>query len=68
MKISRLKVVILAIVGVTAWPAMGSAESLAVRNCTWCHGASAQRIEMTGAWWKANGLVLGAPLLRLPVS
>jgi len=42
MKISRFNVVILAIVGATVWPAMGTAESLAVRNCTWCHGASAQ--------------------------
>ena len=42
MKISRLKVVILAIIGVTVWPAIGGAESPAVRNCTWCHGAAAQ--------------------------
>jgi cytochrome c553 len=42
MKCTRLKLAILAIVGFGVWPAMGSAESLAVRNCTWCHGASAQ--------------------------
>jgi cytochrome c553 len=42
MKISRLNVVILAIIGATVWPAIGGAESLAVRNCTWCHGAAAQ--------------------------
>lgn len=42
MKISRFNLVILAIVGATVWPAMGGAESLAVRNCTWCHGATAQ--------------------------
>ena len=42
MKCTRLKLAILAIVGFAVWPAAGGAESLAVRNCTWCHGASAQ--------------------------
>jgi cytochrome c553 len=42
MKCTRLKLAILAIVGLAAWPVAGGAESLAVRNCTWCHGASAQ--------------------------
>ncbi len=42
MKYIRLKVAILAIVcsAVFSWAA--PAESLAIRNCTWCHGASAQ--------------------------
>jgi cytochrome c553 len=42
MKCIRLELAILAIVGFAVWPAAGGAESLAVRNCTWCHGASAQ--------------------------
>jgi cytochrome c553 len=42
MKRIRLEMAIVAIVcAVVAAPA-GHAESLAVRNCTWCHGGSAQ--------------------------
>lgn len=42
MKCTRLNVAILAIVSLAVWPITGRAENLAVRNCTWCHGASAQ--------------------------
>ncbi len=42
MKRNRVNAVILAIVGIAVWPAIGRAESLAVRNCTWCHGTAAQ--------------------------
>jgi cytochrome c553 len=42
MKCTRLKVSILAIVGFAVLPTAGRAESPAIRNCTWCHGASAQ--------------------------
>jgi cytochrome c553 len=42
MKIIELRATILAVVflAVSAWP--GHAESLAIRNCTWCHGGAAQ--------------------------
>ena len=42
MKLIRLKIAILAIVCSAASSMAGHAESLAVRNCTWCHGTSAQ--------------------------
>ena len=42
MKHTRLKTTVLATLfcAISAWT--GHAESLAIRNCTWCHGASAQ--------------------------
>ncbi len=42
MKCIWSKIAILAIVSAAALPPAGRAESLAVRNCTWCHGGSAQ--------------------------
>jgi cytochrome c553 len=43
MKLSKAKIAVLAIIISFAVPSLaGHAESLAVRNCTWCHGASAQ--------------------------
>ena len=42
MKYVRSKMAILAIVSSAVSPLTGHAENLAVRNCTWCHGASAQ--------------------------
>ena len=42
MKCIRLKMAIMAIVGSAIFALPGHAESLAVRNCTWCHGTSAQ--------------------------
>ena len=42
MKRIRLKIAILAIVCSAAPSVAGHADSLAVRNCTWCHGTSAQ--------------------------
>src|ERR1700726_1743012 len=42
MKCIRLRTAILAIVASTVSSPAGHAESLAVRNCTWCHGTSAQ--------------------------
>ena len=42
MKLLRLKAAVLAIVLSAVFPLAGHAESQAVRNCTWCHGASAQ--------------------------
>ena len=42
MKLIRLRLAIL-VIGLTAvFPWLGHAESLAIRNCTWCHGVSAQ--------------------------
>jgi cytochrome c553 len=41
MKCIRMKIAILALV-CTAVATESRADSLAVRNCTWCHGASAQ--------------------------
>jgi cytochrome c553 len=38
----RLKIAALAIVSTAISAAAGQAESPAIRNCTWCHGASAQ--------------------------
>ncbi len=38
----RTKLAILAIMLGTAWSWHAHADGLAVRNCTWCHGASAQ--------------------------
>jgi cytochrome c553 len=42
MKYIRLKTAVLAMTCFAAFAAAGHAESLAVRNCTWCHGGSAQ--------------------------
>ena len=42
MKCVRPKMAIMAIVGSAFFALPSHAESLAVRNCTWCHGASAQ--------------------------
>jgi cytochrome c553 len=42
MKCIRLRMAILAIVASAVSSPAGHAESLAVQNCTWCHGASAQ--------------------------
>ena len=41
-KIIRSTIAILAISSSAALPLAAHAESLTVRNCTWCHGASAQ--------------------------
>jgi len=41
-KYTRSKVTILAITFVIGSSLAGHAESLAIRNCTWCHGGSAQ--------------------------
>ena len=42
MKYIRLKTAVLAMTCFAASAAAGHAESLAIRNCTWCHGGSAQ--------------------------
>jgi len=42
MKYIRPKMAILAMLFVAICPLAGHAENLAIRNCTWCHGASAQ--------------------------
>ena len=42
MKYIRSRMVILAIISSAISPLAGHAENLAIRNCTWCHGASAQ--------------------------
>jgi cytochrome c553 len=42
MKYIQLKIAALAIVSTAISAAAGHAESPAIRNCTWCHGASAQ--------------------------
>ncbi len=42
MKYIRSKTAILAIIAAAISSSAGHAESLAVRNCTWCHGGSAQ--------------------------
>ncbi len=42
MKRSKLKIAVLATICFAAASLAARAESLAVRNCTWCHGASAQ--------------------------
>ncbi len=42
MKYIRLKIAVLAITSLAVCSATGHAESLAIRNCTWCHGGSAQ--------------------------
>lgn len=42
MRYVRLKLATLAIVCIAVSSLSGHAESPAVRNCTWCHGASAQ--------------------------
>src|SRR5271168_31813 len=42
MKCLRLKLAILTIVCSAVSTVAVHAESLAIRNCTWCHGASAQ--------------------------
>jgi cytochrome c553 len=44
MKRSHIKVAVLAISLATAGPLL--ADDLPVRNCTWCHGASAQGVSM----------------------
>lgn len=45
MKLIRSKLAILAIISVAAGP-LSADESLPVRNCTWCHGSSAQGFMM----------------------
>ena len=42
MKYTRSKMTILAMAFTVGSTFVGHAESLAVRNCTWCHGGSAQ--------------------------
>ena len=42
MKHIRSKIAILAIIAAAVSSSTGHAESLAIRNCTWCHGGSAQ--------------------------
>jgi cytochrome c553 len=43
MKLTKAKITVLAILISFAVPSLaGHAENLAVRNCTWCHGASAE--------------------------
>ncbi len=42
MKYLQLKIAALAIISTAISGWAGHAESLAIRNCTWCHGASAQ--------------------------
>jgi len=42
MKNLRTKAAVLAIVCSAGFPSAGYAESLIVRNCTWCHGGAAQ--------------------------
>ena len=42
MKLIRLRLAILVTGLAAVFPWLGHAESLAIRNCTWCHGVSAQ--------------------------
>jgi len=42
MKYFRLKIAVAAMTCLTVSAAAGHAESPAIRNCTWCHGGSAQ--------------------------
>jgi len=42
MKYTELKIAALALVSIVVSVAAGHAESAAIRNCTWCHGGSAQ--------------------------
>jgi cytochrome c553 len=42
MKYIWLRVAVLAVASFAVCPAIGHAESLANRDCTWCHGGSAQ--------------------------
>ncbi len=42
MKYIRSKIAILAIIAAAVSSSAGHAESLTIRNCTWCHGGSAQ--------------------------
>ena len=42
MRHGRLKIAILVIIAFGLFPLTGRADSLAIRNCTWCHGASAK--------------------------
>lgn len=42
MKLIRPKIIVVVAILGSLFPWLGHAESLAVRNCTWCHGASAQ--------------------------
>ncbi len=42
MKYFRLKMAVAAVTCLTVSAAAGHAESAAIRNCTWCHGGSAQ--------------------------
>jgi len=42
MKYFRLKIAVAAVTCLTISAAAGHAESPAIRNCTWCHGGSAQ--------------------------
>ena len=50
MKYVRLNVAVLAMISFAICSATGQAESLAVRNCTWCHGGSAQGYTPARAW------------------
>jgi len=42
MKLTRSRLAILVICLTAVFPRTGHAESMAIRNCTWCHGVSAQ--------------------------
>ena len=42
MKYTRLKIAVVAMACFAVSAAAAHAESLAIRNCTWCHGGSAQ--------------------------
>ncbi len=42
MKYTRLKIAVAAVTCLTVSAAAAHAESPAIRNCTWCHGGSAQ--------------------------
>ena len=42
MKVTKSRIAVLAIISFAAASLAAHAESAAVRNCTWCHGVSAQ--------------------------
>src|ERR1700757_1394964 len=42
MKLTSLKITVLATIFCVSFAWTGHAESLAIQNCNWCHGASAQ--------------------------
>jgi cytochrome c553 len=42
MKLIRSKLALLAVIAAAIPPLAGNAETASVRNCTWCHGTSAQ--------------------------